>query len=241
MENLLGEHNQCVNIRAEYLKYLMERKSGGMCFAASLFWATDALREIANDKKSIGFMINDRTRFFDVSAHTQYSYKKTRHSGLISDQHRDIVVLLNGQEKLLSKRYNYKLKYKLFDKKQALKAIQEMQVNASYYKNTAIILGTSFKKIVYVKADQKYTAVSHATAMVNYNGECFLFDINSGIFKLKRGLFYSCDDLSHTIIKNIGFTETFNENYEIDDKNVHIFIKLEMPSKAKKCFNFGRA
>lgn len=231
MKILLNEWEKIVDISDDYPHYLMNHsnKPNGICLGASLYWASDVLREIANDRKTIGLMLMNRHQFYNFSEHIHAIYNK------MSSKHWDhsmklFADILNSQERRLSTKSNYKLNYSAINGATTKRNIDGMIKNAPPYRNTAIILGisiTSRVKLIF----RKYI-VRHAFTILNYEGSIYLFDINEGIYKLSNHHKFSLQEIIDMMKKSFNADES--DSCTLDAHTSHIFIRLEKSESINK-------
>ncbi|MGE4723102.1 hypothetical protein [Yersinia enterocolitica] len=214
----LNEYNKCVDTSDYYREYIDNGNHRGKCFGASLYWATEVLREIANDKKTIKFAIENTLRFFDFSSHLQAVFES------IFDKHKNgsyqlIVNTLNHQEDFLSKtkKTNYKLQYKYISKENTKRYIDLILKGSPVYKNKVILLVTALDEPVIIKNGYKHenNYFSHATAVLNYEGNIFFFNINSGIYRVDLSHSLTCEKLIKSIYESFNLYGQKNGKYNI--------------------------
>lgn len=63
MTEILNGFEKCVDIYRDYNNYLDKHQLNGICFGSSLYWTSDALREIANDKNTVGLPLMTNSVF----------------------------------------------------------------------------------------------------------------------------------------------------------------------------------
>lgn len=226
MNRPLGKYDQCVKTATSYNKYIMKKNSRGICFGASLYWASDVLREIANDSKTIEFTLRDKQRFYDFGAHIQKVYREIHHNRMDT-----IIRTLNHQEDFLANKTGYKLKYTLISGASAKTRIDLMIKNHSQYRNTAIILCTELTKPLFSIDGKESTTLPHATAFLNYEGDNYLFDINRGVYPTDSS--FSSDRLVNTIANNFNIANLPDNKYGIYSTE-HIVIELQSSSGINK-------
>lgn len=203
----------------------------GICFGASLQWATDVLRLLAGDKTSAGLDIINHTRFMNVSHKNQSAYEYIFSKSPLQSK-KIMAETLNRQDDFLSHRYDYKIRYSARGGDIIDYLVQNFLNNEPEYTNTALIISTSLSRPVkFLNNDTDYTVsdLSHATALVNHNGKNYFFDINKGIYKLPGNYSISSEDLCEVILENFGHGMSvlpgnpYIFSYDFD----HFFIEIE--------------
>lgn len=230
MSETLNNYDLCVDTSDSYKYYLQDLKdSSGKCFGASLYWAADVLREIANDKKTVGFTLENTNKFYDFSSHVQKVYTSICNR-LGEDSYGLIVETLNKQEELL--KTNYKLYYSRLNGASARTRIGLMIKNNPLYRNCAMVLSTRLINSIKSSASHENKYYAHATALLNYEGKIFLFDVNRGIYEIKRD--FSCNQIIKTICSTFRLDGVKDNAYVLSEKYRHIFIALKQPSSVDK-------
>lgn len=231
MKKSLNEWEKIVDTSADYDYYLTHytKNQSGKCFGASLYWASDVLREIANDRKTIGLMLMNQHQFYNFSSHIHAIYSEM-HARLEDNSSKLIVEVLNNQENFLSTRSNYKLNYSVINGETTKRKIDAMIKNVPSCRNTAIIFSMSITSRV--KLIFKNQLFRHAVAILNHEGSVYFFDVNNGVYKLSNHHLFSLQGIADIIKK--GFDTTESDLWELDKGTSHIFIRLETSGTINK-------
>jgi hypothetical protein len=227
----LNEWEKIVDTTDNYDHYLINysKKPNGICLGASLYWASDVLREIANDRKTIGLTLMNQHQFYNFSEHIHAIYGEM-HAKLEDKSSKLIAEILNSQERFLSTRSNYKLHYSVINGATTKRNIDAMIKNAPSCRNTAIIFSMSMaSRVKLIFKNQLYR---HAVAILNHEGSVYFFDVNNGVYKLSNHHLFSLQGIAEIIIN--GFDTSESDLWELDKGTSHIFIRLETSGTINK-------
>ncbi len=204
------------------------KQRAGICSGSALQWATDVLSEIAGNNKTVGFSIPDKRRFYDISTINQGAMEFIYNSDKLNAV-KNVVDVLNRQGKFLKKKNNYNIDYSAIDGLGAEKKVNLMLGSDKSYKNTALIISAFMQK--HCDKEHQY---SHAIAILNYEGELFLFDASRGVCKLPANGTVSCNTLLRSVAEFFGIDKNIVKYYRLNPFNYHIFMKLKTSQKTNK-------
>lgn len=223
MTEILNGFEKHVDIYRDYNNYLDKHQLNGICFGSSLYWTSDALREIANDKNTVGFAINDKQRFFDFGNYVQNSAIKMHRT---TEGRIQLLQTLNRQEDLLAKRAGYRLHYELAGDTAARFHMKCILNNVPAYNNTAIVISTALSERILHPLEHTPSSFSHSTALLNCGGSVYLFDVNEGIYRLRKNNACSCEAVFNVIAHNLGLSGIGNIKYDLRWDG-HVFMRLK--------------
>lgn len=191
----------------------------GLCWGTTLHWITDTLQKIGNGNPSIEE--KPRGRFYKCGHVAQNAYRYFSINSSANAFTDGIVNTLNNQESFLVKKNSHRIKYYKKNSKDTIFAINMMMSGSARYNNYSIIINTKSNKKVFNSSNSVGTNFEHATALLCHRGQCYLFNVNQGLYKI------SPSDNIDTLLRSIAKDYNLNDpgSYVLNSKPfIHIAL-----------------
>lgn len=205
-----------------YNDYIKNRVSEGVCFGASLFWATQSLKRVRTHNLPFGVKTKTPTeatptkfklKFYEYSNNLQYSFE---HLFLEKQGEEELVSLLNQQEARIEDYLNRgfkapvsRLHYHRISAMRAADIAKGMLNDEPAYKSSALILSTA------LNLSATSGTLEHASVLLHFNKRLFFFDVNRGVYYIAHPGKLHWSSLLLTIAENFDLDERYQENYRI--------------------------
>ncbi len=191
-----------IDIANDYKDYITahEQAREGVCYGASLYWASQTLSDLISNTTTKTLQIRDRESFFNFSLYIQmvcrtYSRPDSLYSALWYPHplHR-IIRNIHLQQKIINGKNLPELKYSIVNTADAIKNINQMCLYSHQHRNKAIIIGTATRD----------NQCRHATVLINIDGTLFFFDVNKGVYFLGKECRGIVKELLETVRQNLS-------------------------------------